>query len=172
MNIKESDLIKANGWSKGELRKIRNEDKEFEGHKLWFADNENKPKIFQTIFWTPVGVIYLEEYFKAKAMLEQMANAKEDVKLDIITEEDAMTKGHFTKNVNNTRWIGKIIRNSYKNHKLVLVQHETGFNVLATCKDNILYPKNRWVVVDTLENKHTIRKPAFKSYEQAQKQKI
>jgi len=169
MNISEAELIKVNGWSKADLRRVREDASEFEGHKLWYTDNENKPKMFQKIFWTSIGVIYLQEYFKAKEQL--LKQSDEGIASEII-QDGAMTKSQFAITVNNTRWIGKVVRNSYKNAKLVLVEHETGFNVIATCKDNILYPRNQWVIVDTLNNKHSIRKPAFKLYEQAKKQKI
>jgi hypothetical protein len=169
MDIKESELIKEKGWKKADMKKIREQVQEFEGISLWYRVADKKPKQLQAIMWTPTGVMYLEEFMKVKDIIEK--NQPESIAKEIIGDS-AMTKGEFNKIVNGTRWIGKISRNSYKNNKLVLVEHETGFNIIANCKDNMLYAKNRWVIVDTLNNNHSIRKPAFKIYEQAQKQKI
>jgi hypothetical protein len=168
MNISESELIKVNGWKKKELRKIRKETKEFEGHLLWYIDNENRPKIYQKIYWTPIGIIFLREYFFAKMKIVE--DAIKSIPDDII-ENGAMTKGQFNKVVNNSRWIGKVSRNTYRNNKIILVEHETGFKVLTKCKNNLLYPKNKWVIVDTLENNHSIKKQSFKSYEKAKEEK-
>ena len=174
MDIKESELIKQKGWKKAELKALRREVTEFEGEKLWYTVKNNKPAKFHTIFWTEIGVYYLEQYFIVKQNIDYaIKSVQETEKLFEKPFEDvAMTKGQFTSTVNNTRWIGRIVRNSYKNNRLVLVEHETGFCIIANCSDNMLYPKNRWVIVDTLNNKHSIRKPAFKIYEQAQKQKV
>ena len=48
-----------------------------------------------------------------------------------------------------------------------MVEHNSGFNVMVNCRDNQLFSKGAWVVVDTNENSHTVRGQSFKSYEKA-----
>jgi uncharacterized short protein YbdD (DUF466 family) len=159
MNHQESLLVSTYGWSKHDLRKVRGEIQQFEGHPLWFREDSKKPKHLQTIWWTPVGLIYLQEYFKSVEIMKQP---------DPEALESVMTKAQFDKLVDNTKWVGRITRNNYKNTKVILVEHHTGFRVIVNCRDNKHYPKNSYVSVDTKNNRHMVRKPSFKTYEKAQ----
>ena len=158
MNIKESDLIAKNGWLKSDLKAVRHDAIEFEGMRLWFREESKKPKHLQTIWWTDVGVMYLTEYFRVKDEMTQPSP---------VSENRVMSKEEFAKSANNSKWIGKVVTNSYKNYNSVMVEHDTGFRVIVNCRNNKVLPKNSYVEVDTKNNKHTIRKPAFKSYEKA-----
>lgn len=173
MDIKESELISKYNWDKQELRAIRNNGDRFEGVLIWYREKSNKPAHLRTVWWTDGGVSFLTDYFKAKMVIGDFIKSEIEKinESNGVIDDKAMTKLDFNKLVNKTRWIGKVVRNSYKNNKLILVEHETGFKVVCVCKNNLLYPVNQWVIVDTLENKHSIRKQAFKLYEQAQKQK-
>lgn len=158
MNQKESNLLQAYGWKKNELRDIRSKVSEFEGVRLWYREESNKPKHLQTVWWTEVGVFYLTEYFKS---------VKEMTTPSPVDEIRQMTKTEFDKIVNNSKWIGKVAKNQYRNINTVLVEHDTGFRVIVTCKDNSKLPCHSYVEVDTRNNKHIIRKPHFKSHEKA-----
>ena len=158
MNIKENELMSMYGWTKNEMRKVRDMGSSFEGHTLWYREESKKPKHLQTIWWTDVGLLYLTEYFKTIATMKEPSP---------VEETRVLTKTEFDKIVNDTEWVGKIIRNSYKNANTVLVEHDIGFRVIVTCRDNKVLPRNSYVSVDTRNNRHTIRKPAFKTYEKA-----
>lgn len=159
MNHQESSLQEVYGWTKHDLRKVRADIQQFEGHSLWFREDSKKPKHLQTIWWTPVGLIYLQEYFKHIETIK---------KPDPASMEDTMTKVQFDKMVNDSKWVGRVVRNGYKNSRVLMVEHHTGFKVIVNCRDNKHYPKNSYVSVDTKNNRHTIRKPSFKTYEKAQ----
>lgn len=158
MNIKESDLIATNGWLKSDLKAVRQDAIEFEGMRLWFREESKKPKHLQTIWWTDVGVMYLTEYFRVKKEMETPSPME---------ESRVMSKEEFAKSVNNTKWIGRVVRNGYKNYNTVMVEHDSGFMIMVNCRNNKALPKNSYVEVDTKNNRHTIRKPAFKTYEKA-----
>ena len=158
MNIKESELIAKNGWLKSDLKAVRHDAIEFEGMRLWFREESKKPKHLQTIWWTDVGVMYLTEYFRVKTELETPIPME---------ESRVMSKEEFVKLVNNSKWVGRVVRNGYKNFNTVMVEHDSGFMILVNCRNNKVLPKNSYVEVDTKNNNHTIRKPAFKSYEKA-----
>jgi hypothetical protein len=158
MNIKESDLIAKNGWLKSDLKAIRHDTIEFEGMRLWFREESKKPKHLQTIWWTDVGVMYLTEYFNV---------VKDMKKFPDESESRVMSKEEFAVSVNNSKWIGRVISNNYKNFNTIMVEHDTGFRVMVNCRNNKVLPKNSYVEVDTKNNRHTIRKPAFKTYEKA-----
>lgn len=158
MKYKESELSVKFGWNKNELRKVRDLGSDFEGHILWFREESKKPKHLQTIWWTDVGLLYLTEYFKTINSIKQ-SNA--------VVDTSVLTKNQFNDIVNNSEWVGRVINNNYKNTNTVLIEHDIGYKVIVTCKDNRLVPKHSFVSVDTRNNKHIIRKPAFKTYEKA-----
>ena len=158
MNQQETVLQEQYGWKKHELRKVRGDIQTFEGHPLWYREDSKKPKHLQTIWWTPVGIIYLQEYFKHIETIKTN---------DPVEIEQVMTKTQFDELVNNTKWVGRVVVNSYKNSRVVMVEHHTGFRVMVNCRDNKLLPKSSYVSVDTKHNRHIIRKPSFKTYEKA-----
>jgi hypothetical protein len=159
MDTKESDLVEKYGISRAEFKDIRKTIKQNgELGRLWYRADGKKPEHLRTVFWTDVGQYFLAHYLQSK--VEFIQQEEQSI-------ESVMTKGQFDKLVNNSKWVGKVTRNSYANTRLVTVEHETGFKVNVACKDNKLYSKHSYVQVDTKSLKHTIRLPSFKNYEKA-----
>ena len=159
MDTKESDLVDKYGISRAEFKDIRKSIKQNgELGRLWYREAGKKPEHLRTVLWTDVGQYFLAHYLQSK--VEYIQQEEQSI-------SDTMTKGQFDKLVNNSKWVGKITRNSYANTRLVTVEHETGFKVNVACKDNKLYSKHSYVQVDTKNLKHTIRLPSFKNYEKA-----
>lgn len=159
MDTKESDLVDKYGISRSEFKNIRKTiEQKGELGILWYREDSKKPEHLRTVFWTDVGQFFLAHYLQAKVEVFQQQEQ---------SLSDTMSKAQFDKLVNNTKWVGKVIRNTYANKNLVFVEHETGFRVNVECRDNKLYSKNSYVQVDTRNQKHTIRLPQFKNYEKA-----
>lgn len=163
MDMKEKDLAVHMNLSRDELKTIRNviRDKHDLG-VLWYREESNKPEHLRTVFWTDAGLMYLKYYMETKT---QWMKEEEENKMWSL-----MTKGQFDKSVNNTKWVGKVVNNNYKNNTCLMIEHETGFKVLSRCRDSKLYPKHSYVVVDSKNLKHIIRLQYFKTYEKAQEQ--
>lgn len=162
MDIKESELSKEFGLPRSEFKLIRKSlaDKHDLGI-LWYREISNKPEHLRSVYWTDVGVYYLRNYLKAKE--EWVKETSTPVDLDV------MTKEQFNETVNNSQWVGKVVRNKYKNKRIVMVEHEIGYKCNVTCKDNSNYSLHSYVVVDSKNFNHCIRKPQYKSYEKALK---
>jgi hypothetical protein len=159
METKESDLVDKYGISRSELKEIRNTiNQKGEMGLLWYREESKKPEHLRTVIWTDIGQYFLAHYLQSKVEFVQ----QEEQSLD-----HTMSKSQFIKLVDNTKWVGKIVRNSYVNTTLVTVEHETGFKVNVNCKDNKQYSKHSYVQVDTKHQRHTIRLPSFKNYEKA-----
>lgn len=159
MDTKESDLVEKYGISRAEFKDIRKTIKQNgELGRLWYRADGKKPEHLRTVFWTDVGQYFLAHYLQSK--VEFIQQEEQSI-------ETVMTKGQFDKVVNNSKWVGKVTRNSYANINLVTVEHETGFKVNVNCKDNKLYSKGSFVLVDTKNFRHCIRQPSFKTYEKA-----
>lgn len=159
MDTKESDLVDKYGISRSEFKDIRKTiQQNGDLGRLWYREDSKKPEHLRTVFWTDVGQYFLAHYLQSK--VEFIQQEEQSI-------EPVMTKAQFDKLVNNTKWVGKVTRNSYANINLVTVEHETGFKVNVTCKDNKNYSKHSYVQVDTKNLRHNIRQPSFKSYEKA-----
>jgi len=160
MNHKESELVDILNITRAEFKYLRknlaNSDKNV--GPLWVREESNKPEHLRTVYWTDAGMYFLRAYLSEKA--SQIV-----IKPD--TDMKVMTKAQFLDMVHKTKWVGKVVRNLYKNHMVLMVEHNSGFNVMVNCRDNQLYSKGAWVVVDTNENSHTVRGQSFKSYEKA-----
>lgn len=162
MDIKESQLSKDLGIPRSEFKNIRNaiKDKHDLG-VLWYREESKKPEHMRSIWWTDVGVYYLRTYLQVKVQWEEETKVPIDMKV--------LSKDEFNKTVNDTKWIGKIVRNGYKNRRLLMVEHDIGYRCIVNCKNNSDYSLNSFVVVDSKNFNHYIRKPAYKSYEKALK---
>ena len=149
--------------SRDELKTIRNvvRDKHDLGI-LWYREESNKPEHLRTVYWTDAGVMYLKYYIETKTQWQKLESETQPWSL--------MTKGQFDKSVKDSYWVGKVVNNNYKNNTCLMVEHETGFKVLTTCRDSRLYPKHSYIVVDSKGLKHITRIPYLKSYEKAQEQ--
>jgi hypothetical protein len=159
MDTKESDLVDKYGISRAEFKDIRKTiQQNGDLGRLWYREESNKPEHLRTVLWTDVGQYFLAHYLQSKAEFIQQEEQ---------SISEVMTKGQFDKLVNNSKWVGKITRNSYANINLVTVEHETGFKVNVTCKNNKMYSKHSYVQVDTKNLRHNIRLPSFKNYEKA-----
>lgn len=159
MDTKESDLVDKYGISRAEFKDIRKSIKQNgDLGRLWYREESNKPEHLRTVLWTDVGQYFLAHYLQSK--VEYIQQEEQSI-------SDVMTKGQFDKLVNNSKWVGKVTRNSYGNTRLVTVEHETGFKVNVACKDNKLHSKHSYVQVDTKNLRHIIRLPSFKNYEKA-----
>lgn len=162
MDIKESDLSKEIGIPRSEFKAIRKTLAEkHDLGILWYREESKKPEHLRSIYWTEVGVYYLRTYLKVK----EEWNKETSVPVDL----GVMTKEQFNETVNNSLWVGKVVRNKYKNRRIVMVEHEIGYKCNVTCKDNAMYSLHSYVVVDSKNFNHCIRKPAYKSYEKALK---
>ena len=164
---KESEVSKSLGVNRSELKTIRKSVPSVhpELGVLWGREESKKPEHLQTVMWTDNGLLFLRHYIEVKKQWAEMEKAIEKPEADSLKP---MTKGDFDKVVNNTKWAGKVVNNSYKNLRTVMVEHDIGFKVLVNCRDNRLLPKLGWVVVDSKNLRHTIRLPYFKSHEKAQ----
>ena len=165
MDIKEKDLVTHFGINRDEFKTIRKTlaDKHDLGI-LWYREDSTKPEHLRTVYWTDAGVEYLKYYLEVRKQFDAM---------DAIANEfRPMTKGEFDKSVNDTMWAGKVVVNNYKNSSCLMVEHQTGFKVLTSCRNNKDYPKHSYVVVDSKNLKHTIRLPYFKNYEKANEKAI
>lgn len=162
MDIKESDLCKEFGLPRSEFKLIRKNlaDKHDLGI-LWYREESKKPEHLRSVYWTDVGVYYLRTYLKVK----EEWNKETSVPVDL----GVMTKEQFNETVNNSLWVGKVVRNKYKNKRIVMVEHDIGYKCNVACKDNAMYSLHSYVVVDSKNLKHCIRKPQYKSYEKALK---
>lgn len=161
---KESDICELFGVNRSELRKIRESIPNFhpELGVLWKREESNKPERMKTVLWTDGGLKFLQLYANLKA--EHLAEVKE------AEQNRPMTKGEFDKTVNNTKWVGKVHNNRYKNNTCLMIEHDTGFKVIVLCKDNLMYPRNSFVIVDSRNLRHTVRQPSFQTYEKAYQQ--
>ena len=162
MDIKESDLSKEIGLPRAEFKLIRkNLAAKHELGTLWYREDSKKPEHLRSVFWTDVGIYYLRTYLSVKAKWNE--EEAKGVNLDV------MTKEQFANTVNNTMWVGKVTRNKYKNKRLIMVEHEIGYQCNVNCKDNANYSMHSYVVVDSKNSRHSVRKPQYKSYEKALK---
>lgn len=163
---KESDISKTFGVKRSELKMIRESVPPIHPELgiLWGREESKKPKHMQTIVWTDNGVLFLRHYLKLKSTWEEV---EKNMEKPIEEAIKPMTKGEFDVVVNNTKWVGKVSNNRYKNFKTVMVEHDIGFKVLVTCRDSRLLPKGFWVVVDSKNLRHVIRLPFFKTHEKA-----
>lgn len=161
---KEADISELMGMKRNELRKIRESIPPMHPDLglLWQREESNKPEKLKTVLWTDGGVQFLTIYLNFK-----MKHIKEERENEIYKP---MTKGEFDKAVNNTKWVGKVHNNRYKNNTCLMVEHDTGFKVIVLCKDNMKYSRNSFVIVDSRNLRHTVREPSFQTYEKAYQQ--
>lgn len=162
MDTKESQLSKDLGIPRSEFKNIRNaiQDNHDLG-RLWYREESNKPEHLRSIWWTDTGIFYLRHYLEVKK--QWIALEKEPIDMKVLSKDD------FNKTVNDTKWVGKVVRNGYKNRRLVMVEHDIGYKCVVNCKDNASYSLNSFVVVDSKNFSHYIRKPAYRTYEKALK---
>ena len=161
---KESDISELMGMKRSELKKIRESIPNMhpELGVLWTREESNRPEKMKTVLWTDGGVQFLSLYLNIKIQHQEFKKETEFIK--------PMTKGEFDKSVNNTKWVGKVSNNRYKNKTCLMVEHDTGFKVIVLCKDNMMYPRNSFVIVDCKNLRHTVRQPHFQTYEKAYQQ--
>lgn len=162
MDIKESELSKNLGIPRAEFKGIRNAIKgNHDLGVLWYREESKKPEHLRCVYWTDNGIMYLMHYLKVKQLWNEEVSKPMDTSV--------MTKEDFNNTVNDTEWVGKVTGNQYKNRKLIQVEHEIGYKVVVNCKDNSLYSKSSFVVVDTKNFRHSVRKPQYRTYEKALK---
>lgn len=161
---KESEVSELLGLKRSELKKIRESipNTHPELGVLWGREDSNKPEKLKTVIWTDGGIQFLALYLNIKA--QHLENKKENEFMK------PMTKGEFDKTVNNSKWVGRVANNRYRNNSCLLIEHDIGFKVVVLCKDNKLYPRNSFVIVDSRNLRHTVRLPHFQTYEKAYQQ--
>lgn len=159
--FKESDVSKQCGLTRNELKKIREAVPSVhpELGLLWEREKSKKPEKMRTVLWTDGGILFLANYIKIRNAWVEEEQKQPEMK--------SMTKGEFDKAVNNTKWVGKVVNNNYKNNTCLMVEHDTGFKVIVLCRDSRTYPKLGYVIVDSKNLRHTVRLPYFKTHEKA-----